>query len=61
MFECSDICNETLDKYNLLNNHIELQDGVLRFEAIGLWTVPLSMAMKNVSMDDPSYESILFT
>jgi hypothetical protein len=38
--------DESLDSYNLLNNHIEPQDGVLRFEGIELWTVLLAMTMK---------------
>ena len=55
------VFDETLDKYNLLNTHIEPQDGVLRFEGIGLWTLPLSIAVKNAYMDDPDYESTLFS
>ena len=55
------IFDETLDIYNLLNDHIEPQDGVFRFEGIGLWILPLSMAMKNSYMDDPDYESAIFS
>ena len=55
------VFDETLDTYNLLNNHIEPQNGVFRFEGIGLWTVPLSMAMENSYMDDSDYESTLFS
>ena len=55
------VFDETLDIYNLLNNHIEPQNGVLRFEGIGLWTLPLSMAMENAYMDDPNYESTIFS
>ena len=55
------VFDETLDKYNLLNNRIELQDGILRFDGIRLWTLPLSMAMENSYMDDADYESTLFS
>ncbi len=53
--------DETLEKYNLLNNHIELKDGELRFEGIGLWTLLLEDANKNAFMDDPDYESTLYS
>ena len=55
------IYDESLDIYNLLNDHIEPQDGVLRFEGIGLWYLPLSVAMENAYMDDSNYESTLFS
>lgn len=47
--------DETLNKYNLLNNHIEFSDGALRFQGIGLFALPLAIAIKNAYMDEPDY------
>ena len=55
------VFDETLDSYNLLDNYIEPQDGVLRFEGIGLWVLPLSVSIKNAYMDDPNYEASIFS
>ncbi|RLA84618.1 MAG: hypothetical protein DRG78_00940 [Epsilonproteobacteria bacterium] len=49
------VYDETLEKYNLLKNYIEPQDGILRFEGIELSIVSLAQSMEYVYQDDPDW------